>query len=106
MAAFVNLRFLDSRSSNLRFVESKIAAAQTAIRFEIGASLNAAQRARDLAPVIDNIRSGGAVTLEAIAAELNGREMMTLRGGGGTRPRCGICCDGLRPKGSPAASRA
>lgn len=39
------------------------------------------QRARDLAPVIDNIRSGGVVTLEAIAAELNGREMMTPRGG-------------------------
>lgn len=39
------------------------------------------QRARDLAPVIDNIRSGGALTLEAIAAELNGREMMTPRGG-------------------------
>lgn len=39
------------------------------------------QRARDLAPVIDKIRSGGALTLEAIAAELNGREMMTPRGG-------------------------
>lgn len=44
-------------------------------------SLNADQRAKDLAPVIAAIRSEGASTLEAIAAELNGRDMVTARGG-------------------------
>ncbi|WP_315742430.1 MULTISPECIES: recombinase family protein [unclassified Bradyrhizobium] len=44
-------------------------------------SANADQRARDLAEVVRDIRAGGAVTLEAIANELNGREMMTPRGG-------------------------
>ncbi len=43
--------------------------------------LHADQRAHDLAPVVADIRAGGAVTLEAIATELNGREMMTARGG-------------------------
>jgi Recombinase len=44
-------------------------------------SLNADQRANDLASVVEHIRSGGARTLEAIADELNNREMMTARGG-------------------------
>lgn len=44
-------------------------------------SFNADQRARDLAEVVRDIRARGAVTLEAIAGELNGREMMTPRGG-------------------------
>jgi DNA invertase Pin-like site-specific DNA recombinase len=43
--------------------------------------VNADQRARDLAPVVEDIRKGGALTLEAIAEELNSREMMTPRGG-------------------------
>jgi hypothetical protein len=42
---------------------------------------NADQRARDLAEVVNDIRESGAVTAEAIANELNGREMMTPRGG-------------------------
>ncbi|MCP3395680.1 recombinase family protein [Bradyrhizobium sp. CCGB20] len=44
-------------------------------------SANAVQRARDLAEVVNDIRASGAVTLKAIANELNGREMMTPRGG-------------------------
>jgi hypothetical protein len=42
---------------------------------------NADRHAQDLAPVIENIRGGGATTLRAIAAELNGRGMLTRRGG-------------------------
>lgn len=44
-------------------------------------SANADQRARDLAEVVKDIRASGALTLGAIANELNGREMMTPRGG-------------------------
>jgi hypothetical protein len=42
---------------------------------------NADRHARDLALVVEDIRSGGAVSLRAIAAELNGRGMLTRRGG-------------------------
>jgi DNA invertase Pin-like site-specific DNA recombinase len=44
-------------------------------------TVDANQRAQDLAAVVKDIRAGGMVTLEAIANELNGREMMTPRGG-------------------------
>ena len=42
---------------------------------------DANQRAHDLARIIQDIRKGGGVTLNAIAAELNSREMITPRGG-------------------------
>ena len=42
---------------------------------------NADRHAQDLAPVVEDIRAGGAVSLRAIAAELNGRGMLTRRGG-------------------------
>src|SRR3954464_1018988 len=42
---------------------------------------NAERHARDLAPVIDDIRAGGATSLRSIAAELNDRGMLTRRGG-------------------------
>jgi hypothetical protein len=42
---------------------------------------NADAHARDLAPVIEDIRAGGATTLRAMAAELNLRGMLTRRGG-------------------------
>jgi DNA invertase Pin-like site-specific DNA recombinase len=42
---------------------------------------NADRHARDLAPVIEDIRAGGAIGLRAIAAELNERGMLTRRGG-------------------------
>jgi hypothetical protein len=42
---------------------------------------NADRHARDLAPVVDDIRSGGATSLRAIADELNARGMLTRRGG-------------------------
>jgi DNA invertase Pin-like site-specific DNA recombinase len=42
---------------------------------------SADQRAHDLARVVQDIRKSGAMTLSAIAAELNNREMMTPRGG-------------------------
>jgi DNA invertase Pin-like site-specific DNA recombinase len=44
-------------------------------------SANADAHARDLAPVIADIRANGATSLRAIAAELNGRGMRTRRGG-------------------------
>ena len=44
-------------------------------------SANAECFARDLAPVIADIRAGGATTLRAIAGELNARGMLTRRGG-------------------------
>ena len=42
---------------------------------------NADRHARDLAPVVEDIRAGGATSLRAIAAHLNSRGMLT-RGGG------------------------
>ena len=42
---------------------------------------NADAHARDLAPVIADIRAGGATSLRAIAGELNARGMLTRRGG-------------------------
>jgi DNA invertase Pin-like site-specific DNA recombinase len=42
---------------------------------------NADRHARDLALVVEDIRAGGAMSLRAIAAELNGRGMLTRRGG-------------------------
>ncbi len=42
---------------------------------------NADRHARDLAPVVVDIRAGGATSLRAIAAEMNGRGMLTRRGG-------------------------
>ena len=42
---------------------------------------NADRHAQDLAPVVEDIRSGGATSLRAIADELNARGMLTRRGG-------------------------
>jgi hypothetical protein len=42
---------------------------------------NADRHARDLAPVVEDIRGGGATSLRAIAGELNERGMLTRRGG-------------------------
>ena len=42
---------------------------------------NADRFARDLAPVIADIRAGGYLSLGAIAAELDARGMRTRRGG-------------------------
>ena len=42
---------------------------------------NADRHAQDLAPVVADIRSGGATSLRAIAGELNARGMLTRRGG-------------------------
>jgi DNA invertase Pin-like site-specific DNA recombinase len=42
---------------------------------------NADRHARDLAPLVEEIRAGGAISLRAIAAELNDRDMLTHRGG-------------------------
>jgi DNA invertase Pin-like site-specific DNA recombinase len=44
----------------------------------------AAQRAADLAPVIAEIKAGGATSLERIAAGLNERHIPTARGGSWT----------------------
>jgi DNA invertase Pin-like site-specific DNA recombinase len=42
---------------------------------------NADRHAQDLAPVLADIRGGGATSLRAIAGELNARGMLTRRGG-------------------------
>ena len=42
---------------------------------------NADRFARDLAPVVEDIRAGGSISLGAIASELNARGMLTRRGG-------------------------
>jgi hypothetical protein len=42
---------------------------------------NADRHARDLAPVVEDIRAGGTTSLRAIAAELNARGMLTRPGG-------------------------
>ena len=42
---------------------------------------NADRHAQDLAPVVHDIRSGGATSLRAISGELNSRGMLTRRGG-------------------------
>ena len=42
---------------------------------------NAGRHAADLAPVVEDIRAGGASSLRAIASELNARGMLTRRGG-------------------------
>ena len=44
-------------------------------------ALNADRHARDLSPVIADIRAAGCTSLRAIAAELNARGMLTRRGG-------------------------
>jgi hypothetical protein len=52
-----------------------------------GAPLRAAiarnpdRHAQDLAPVVADIRAAGATSLRAIAGQLNGRGMLTRRGG-------------------------
>ena len=51
----------------------------TALRAAI--ARNADRHATDLAPVVENIRAGGATSMRAIAAELNARGMLTRRGG-------------------------
>ena len=42
---------------------------------------NADRHALDLAPIVADIRSGDAMSLRAIASELNARGMLTRRGG-------------------------
>jgi DNA invertase Pin-like site-specific DNA recombinase len=54
---------------------------QTGAPLRAAIARNADRHARDLAPVVDDIRTGGATSLRAIAAELNGRGMLTRRGG-------------------------
>ena len=43
--------------------------------------MNTDTHARDLAPVVDDIRASGVTSLRAIATELNERGMLTRRGG-------------------------
>ena len=48
---------------------------------------NADRNARDLAPVVDDIREGGAISLRAIAFELNAVACSRGLAGGGTSRR-------------------
>lgn len=59
------------------------------------ASAKALQRTCDLAVSVRDIRAAGAVTLVAIANELNGREMMTPRGGRWYPSSVATYCGGL-----------
>ena len=56
-------------------------AAEGGIALRATVAANAERHARDLAPVIADIRAGGATSLRAIAAELDARGMLTRRGG-------------------------
>ena len=56
-------------------------AGRGAVALRAAVVANADRHAQDLASVVADIRAGGAVSLRAIAAELNGRGMLTRRGG-------------------------
>ncbi|PJN94593.1 resolvase, partial [Amaricoccus sp. HAR-UPW-R2A-40] len=56
-------------------------AGKGAVALRAAVSANADRHAQDLALVVADIRSGGATSLRAIAAELNDRGMLTRRGG-------------------------
>ncbi len=56
-------------------------AGKGAVAFRASVAANADAHARDLAPVVADIRAGGATSLRAIAAEMNDRGMLTRRGG-------------------------
>ena len=50
-------------------------------RCEKAIAQNAERHAEDLRAVVEDIRSGGATSLRAIATELNARGILTRRGG-------------------------
>ncbi len=56
-------------------------AAEGGVALRAAIAVNADRHAQDLAPVLADIRAGGGTDLRAIAAELNGRGMLTRRGG-------------------------
>ncbi len=56
-------------------------AGKGAVALRTAVAANADRHARDLAPVLADIRAGGAISLRAIAGELNARGMLTRRGG-------------------------
>ncbi len=56
-------------------------AAEGGVALRAVIAANADRHARDLAPVIADILASGATSLRAIAAEMNGRGMLTRRGG-------------------------
>ena len=56
-------------------------AGKGAVALRAAVAANADRHARDLAPVVADIRAGGATSLRAIAGELNARGMLTRRGG-------------------------
>jgi hypothetical protein len=60
-------------------------------------TIKAAARSADLAPAIADIRAGGAISLRAIARELDGR--------GITAPRGGTWSAGQSPRGHPGTSQ-
>ena len=68
-------------------------------------ALNAERHARDLEPVIGDIRAGGALSLRAMAAELNARGMLTRRGGRWHVSTVTNLLDRLEPKEATCASR-
>jgi hypothetical protein len=75
----------------------------TAIRAAVAA--NAEAHASDLAPVVADIRAGGATSLRAIAAELSARAMLTRRGGRWHVSTVRNLLDRLGLRDRPCASR-
>jgi hypothetical protein len=56
-------------------------AGKGAVALRAAIARNADRHARDLAPVVADIRAGGGTSLRAIADQLNARGMLTRRGG-------------------------
>ncbi|MBP7002297.1 recombinase family protein [Amaricoccus sp.] len=69
------------RLGNPNGAAALLRAGKGAVALRAAVSRNADAHARDLAPVLADIRAGGATDLRAVAAELNARGMLTRRGG-------------------------
>jgi DNA invertase Pin-like site-specific DNA recombinase len=69
------------RLGNPNGIEALVRAGKGTAPLRAAIAGNAERHARDLAPVVADIRAGGSISLRAIAAELNERGMLTRRGG-------------------------
>ena len=77
---------------------TNLAAART-----LGAARTAADAKRfaeNVAPVIQQVRASGVMSLRGIAVVLNARGVRTARGGGGRRRRSALCWHGSRSRGA------
>ena len=79
--ALVVARSRGVKLGNPNGAEALRRAGKGAVALRAAVAANAERHAQDLAPVLADIRAGGATSLRAIAAELNARGMLTRRGG-------------------------